>query len=80
MKALVKAVFDPNPLIVKESYETLKKRLNDSSMFLEVSSMDSKIMLNKTSIEAVTATSPDVFTTEIKKQAKAKGKVANEQK
>ncbi len=80
MKALVKAAFDPNPLIVKETYETLKKRLVDSAMFFEVTSMDGKITLNKTSVEAVIAVSPDVVAKAVNTAKMKKGAAAHEPK
>lgn len=43
------------PLVVKESYLTIKKRLYDFNEFIEVTVNKKKIILNKSSVKKVEA-------------------------
>lgn len=53
MKAVILASVDKNPLLVKETYWTLKKRVFDSNTFMEVSAEGQKIIINKKDVVAI---------------------------
>jgi hypothetical protein len=44
---------DPRPLLVKETYWTLKKRVFDANTFMEVSAEGQKIIFNKKDVIAI---------------------------
>ncbi len=67
MHAVVKLFQTDVPLITKETYGTIKRRLANSDLFIEVSDSDSKLTINKSAIEIVGIA-------EVKKEVKGKKK------
>ena len=53
MKAIIKIFGVKEPLITRETYGTIKRRLWTGGNFVEVSDIDSKCILNKDAIEIV---------------------------
>ena len=53
MKTLILFLGDKEPLLVKESYLTIKRRLLDSSLFFEATVEGKKMFFNKTQVIAV---------------------------
>ena len=49
-----------DPVIVRESYGTIKARIANSSPFFEVTMGDRKVMMNKGIVEEFAGSSPDV--------------------
>ena len=49
----IKTLTSVTPLIVKEGYQTIKKRLFTGDLFFEVTAGGSKIILNKMSVEKI---------------------------
>ena len=61
-----------DPVIVRESYGTIKTRIANSSPFFEVTMGDRKVTLNKGIVEEFASNNPDVQVSE--KKSKMKGK------
>ncbi len=53
MHAIIKLFQTEVPLITKETYGTIKRRLANSDLFIEVTDSDSKLTINKSAIELV---------------------------
>jgi hypothetical protein len=49
-----------DPIVVRESYGTIKARIANSSPFFEVTMGDRKVTLNKGIVEEFASNSPDV--------------------
>ncbi len=67
MHAIIKLFQTDTPLITKETYGTIKRRLANSDLFIEVTDSDSKLTINKSAIELVGIA-------EVKKEVKGKKK------
>ena len=59
MKSVLLASVDKEPLLIKETYWTLKKRIFDANTFMEVSAEGQKIILNKKDIVAIATIKDD---------------------
>lgn len=55
MKALIKVYFAKNPLITRETYETIKRRIRNEGLFIEATDSEGKLLINKQAIEIVSA-------------------------
>jgi hypothetical protein len=53
MKTLILTGDNPKPLLVRETYWTVKKRIFDASAFIEVTAEGNKILFNKKDVLAV---------------------------
>jgi len=53
MKAIIKMFGAKEPLLTKETYGTIKRRMYSSELFLEVTDADSKLLINKSGIELI---------------------------
>jgi hypothetical protein len=49
-----------DPVVVRESYATVKARISNSSPFFEVTMTDRKVTLNKGIVEEFATNQPDV--------------------
>ena len=61
-----------DPIVVRESYGTIKARIANSSPFFEVTMGDRKVTLNKGIVEEFASNNPDVQVSE--GSSKRKGK------
>ncbi len=53
MRALIKLFSIKEPMISRETYGTIKRRLATSDLFVEVTDSTGKLCLNKTGIEMI---------------------------
>jgi hypothetical protein len=61
-----------DPVVVRESYGTIKARISNSSPFFEVTMTDRKVTLNKGIVEEFATNQPDVQVSD--KPRKVKGR------
>jgi hypothetical protein len=61
-----------DPVVVRESYGTIKARISNSSPFFEVTMTDRKVTLNKGIVEEFATDKPNVQVGEKTKKAKGR--------
>ncbi len=53
MNAMIKVFSIKEPMITRETYGTIKRRLSNTDAFIEVTDSEGKLMINKGAIEMV---------------------------